>query len=213
MQKYLQLAYQRNVLKEKCHTHLLIAKLKEKVIAGTIIDFIGCENNICFGVIWFIVVAKENRTRGVGTFVVNKSINILQRDALVLGYPYLYGVFDEVNNVAKMTEEQIKIDRANSMDPEERENFWEKRGFHIVDTDYSQPPPARGLKPVDYVSLRVHPLHSEWIKDKSIPSNVLVTILFNLFLYLGEGLNPKTDPTCQRILSSAKSRDIIRIIM
>ena len=160
------------------HTHLVLAKVKEELIGGALIEFLGCENQICFGVIWYLVVSPNKRKKGVGTFLVEKSINILKRDAIVLGYPYLYGVFDEVNTASKMTAEQIVIDRRDSMDPTLREQFWENRGFHVIGFNYVQPPCEKGMEPCFYLNLRCLPLDPNWVESKSIPSAIMKTILY-----------------------------------
>ncbi|HLC61050.1 MAG TPA: hypothetical protein VJJ52_06500 [Candidatus Nanoarchaeia archaeon] len=214
MQTYTHLTYQHNHMrKNKSHTHLVLVKLKEKVCGGCLCEFLGCENNICFGVVWYLTITNDRRRKGVGTFLLNKSINILKRDATVLGYPYLSSVFEEVNTSSKMTSAQIEIDKRDSMDPEERERFWENRGFHVVGFNYVQPPCEEGMEPCFYLNLRCLPLDPEWVESKSIPPSIMKTILYK---FLKNGIDipqPEKDPLSIQMLNEIGSKAAIPILM
>lgn len=214
MQTFIHLTYQHNHMKNnRSRTHLVLAKVKEEIKGGALIELLGCENNICFGVIWYLVVNLKARKVKIGQNLINKSINILYRDALALGYKELTGVFCEVNAVERMSAKEIEIDRKDSMDPAEREKFWENRGFPIVGFNYVQPPCQPGMDPCLYLHLRVHPLNPQWIASKSIPSTVMWTILYKL---LKNGIDipkPEKDPLSIKMLAEIKSKASIPILM
>jgi hypothetical protein len=152
---------------------------------------------------------KGRQKKGVGTFLIRKSIAVLEKDARVTGYKHFYGVFDEVNAVSKMSAEEIAIDKRDSMDPVEREKFWEKRGFRVLGFNYIQPPCVAGMQPCEYLHLRMLPLSPKVMGG--IPSDLMSIILYN---FLKEGIvipRPEKEPVSRLMLEEVRRMKVIPI--
>ena len=168
--KYTQLKL--NIKDNAFRTHLGVGVVNGEVIAITFFETylaLNKKNNkkFFFGVGWWDIVSKDYRGKRVAALLDNFRLKIMRQDAKSFKVNDLDAIFGEVDNPKKMSQEQIKEQMANGIDPVERIKFQESLGFREMNFDYIQPALGGG-KPVDYLMLVIRPFREDWIKNQSV---------------------------------------------
>ncbi|MFH1786113.1 MAG: GNAT family N-acetyltransferase [archaeon] len=187
--------------------HVLVAMHQKRVVGGVVFDFMGCDEDICFGTVWWTVVRPEYRCHGIGTKLTENAIKVLKKDAKTLGYENFDGLIGEINNPEKMTHEELKCD---TMDAHERISFWRHRGYRLIKGfDYVQLT-SDPESYVEYCDLYVIPLTGgEWVEGK-IRARDLLSIVSHIAV-LGSGLENllDTEPFMKMVRSIRKQEEFI----
>ncbi len=200
--------YAKESIKKGHLVKVIAVKSKKAGIVGfAITETIAATRNTAFGIIWYVVSAKEFFRHGLGTILVENAIVEMKRIAKEIFHRNYCGTLIEVNDPTKMTDEQIKED---TMDPKHRLVFWFGRNFLEADFNYVQPiKPGEKGKPVRYLMQMFRPEYMHW--EKSVPADEYSVIL-KKFLEFGIELDPEKDPDSIKMLSEIKSKGEVKLL-
>ena len=187
LQEYLNVRYTNNAV--DMTTYCIGAFVKEQFAGGIYFIFIQ-HNKLCYGMTWWTLVPLEFRgklqghlgssSNSIAEMLVKQSEEKLKQCAQSRGLQ-LSGVFAEINDPSKMTQEQIKDE---VMNPHFRINFWNKVGYKPCFKDYVQLLKYDHDKPVEeqvvatYCNLFVKPTSLRW--KLYLPKEDLREVIFSL---------------------------------
>ncbi|MBU0628194.1 MAG: GNAT family N-acetyltransferase [Nanoarchaeota archaeon] len=135
------------------------------------------EKRVSFGALWYIFVLEEHRKKGV-PLIHKKLVETLYKDSLVRN-EWPAGIFAEVNDPYKMTDEEIKTDIKSSFHPIWRQKFFRNNGYLVCDFDYSQPAEEEGSDLVEYLDLLLLPFQPSL--KKKVPNEMMISMLSVFF--------------------------------
>lgn len=151
----------------------------------------GVYQNIGFSIIWYVFLSKEHRSKN---HLYKESICFVNEksacEAKKRGNLFI-GVFAEVNDPDKMTEQQIKDEVRNGMNPVDRWCVFKSRDFLKCDFYYSQPAETIASEQVDYVSLlfRKNDVIGEIVPVEMMKS--ILKIFFEIEYFMDTNINNK----------------------
>jgi GNAT superfamily N-acetyltransferase len=127
--------------------HIVLAIEDDRPIAGAITDYFVASRS---GVVEFIVVAPDQRDRGLGSYLLRDAEERLHADAARRGVELGF-VVAEINDPFRPG------DTPDNVDPFERARWWGRRGYHRLDFPYVQPALSSEQAPVDNLMLCAKP--------------------------------------------------------
>ena len=169
---------------DECDYHVLLLKLKNRVIGGVIFDYFP---KIKSAVVEFIAISKKYQRKKYGTLLFEKSLKLIKKNGQELDY-----IFAEINKY----DESIKS--MNYL------YFWKSLNFKIINFDYLQPALGKGKKEVNYLNLIFNSY-----ENKSLNKEVLTNFLLHYAKYSMRIINPEKNLTIIKLLQNVeKIKDI-----
>ncbi|HIK00118.1 TPA: GNAT family N-acetyltransferase [archaeon] len=188
---------------------IAIKSKKAGIVGFAITETIAATRNTAFGIIWYVVSAKDFFRHGLGSILVQKAIVEMEHIAKEIFHRNYGGTLIEVNDPTKMTREQIEED---TIDPRHRLVFWFNLHFFEADFGYAQPiKPGEEGEAVRYLMQMFRPEYKHWQKSMSIPADEYSVIL-RKFLEFGIEVNPDKEPESIRMLSEIKSKGEVKLL-
>ena len=196
---------------EVCQYHLIVARRDDRVVGGTSFYFFGDKNNAVsngLGMGAYLAVRDDFRGNGIGTNLIAMRNQTLSRDAGKFGSG-LRGLVIQVSDPCLMSAEEIEQD---SMNPRDRERFWQQRGYRKIDFNFIQPPIRNGEPPIEYLSLHMFPYCSQWRSMKHISRADLQDIVYCFVKCTGTPGPFESDTSCIRMKSELAAHEYFRIV-
>jgi hypothetical protein len=172
----------------KNNYHILIADGPEGPCAGSISDFLAGPNA---GVIEFLVVGKNNRGRGTGKRLLDRTEQQFVEDAAMALGQRLGCVVAEMNDPFKPGA------TADNLDPFLRAAIWHKWGYSRLDFPYVQPALSEEQSPVGHLMLIAKAFRPEW--KKAFPAQIVKSIVHEYIRWAMRIDRPFTSPEYQRM--------------
>lgn len=126
--------------------HILMLVDGDRPVAVSIFDYLAASN--C-GAIEYILVAEDQRGKGLGWKIHERSVELMRHDALKCGQPELNGIMLEVNDPFKVGAEM------DIVDPFERVLMWQRWGYRRLRFPYQQPALSAEQSAIDYLLIGV----------------------------------------------------------
>ena len=171
-------------ISDECDYHVLLLKLKNRVIGGVIFDYFP---KIKSAVVEFLAISKKYQGKKYGTLLFEKSLKLIKKNGQELDY-----IFADINKY----DESIKS--MNYL------YFWKSLNFKIINFDYLQPALGKGKKEVNYLNLIFNSY-----ENKSLKKEVLTNFLLHYAKYSMRIINPEKNLTIIKLLQNVeKIKDI-----
>lgn len=172
-----------------------IAALEKGEVAGGV-NFTAFEGSRSAH-INYLFTSEGSRGRGIGSALLEKVREISGADL----------IFCEQNDPSLMTPEQMAADYAAAgISPEERMDWWRRRGFGKLDIRYVQPPLSPEKEPAEGMSLNVCP------SDSPVPGIVVSEHLRRFFYISVLKKRSGEDPFTEALIAEVAKRPEIPIL-
>ncbi len=181
--------------------HILLAVQDDRVVGGSIADFLA-EPNI--GVIEFIVVDGSTRGSGVGRQLLARTEELLAADARRLGGQPLAAI------VAEMNDPLVAAEVPDNLDPAARALIWHRWGYAGLDFPYVQPALSAEQTPVTNLIMIGKPLRPDW--QRGFPASAVLLAVHEYLRWAMRIDAPATNADYQRMAGYLESTRTVRTL-
>lgn len=126
--------------------HILLLVDGDRPVAASIFDYLAASN--C-GAIEYILAAEDQRGKGLGWKIHERSVALMREDALKSGQEELNGIMLEINDPFQVSSEM------DIVDPFDRVLMWQRWGYRRLRFPYQQPALSAEQSAIDYLVLGV----------------------------------------------------------